>query len=69
MMKPVRAVLEAFHKSLLAQILEDIDPLEDLFTLIDAAIGEDPPLLIREGGIIKDGFDATIDSLRKPRNE
>ncbi len=69
MMKPVRAVLEAFHKSLLAQILEDIDPLEDLFTLIDAAIGEDPPLLIREGGIIKDGFDATIDSLRKAKTE
>ena len=68
-MKPVRAVLEAFHKSLLAQILEDIDPLEDLFTLIDAAIGEDPPLLIREGGIIKDGFDATIDSLRKAKTE
>ncbi len=69
MMKPVRAVLEAFHKSLLAQILEDIDPLEDLFTLIDAAIEEDPPLLIREGGIIKDGFDATIDSLRKAKTE
>ena len=69
MMKPIRAVLEAFHKALLTQILEEIDPLEDLFTLIDAAIGEDPPLLVREGGIIKDGFDATIDSLRKAKTE
>ncbi|MEY8522682.1 DNA mismatch repair protein MutS [Lachnospiraceae bacterium 38-10] len=69
MMRPIRAVLEAFHRTLLTQILEEIDPLEDLFTLIDAAIGEDPPLLIREGGIIKDGFDATIDSLRKAKTE
>ncbi|RKJ45964.1 DNA mismatch repair protein MutS [bacterium 1XD8-76] len=69
MMRPIRAVLEAFHRTLLTQILEEIDPLEDLFTLIDVAIGEDPPLLIREGGIIKDGFDATIDSLRKAKTE
>lgn len=69
MMKPVKAVLSAFEKSLLSQIMEDIDPLEDLYGLIDAAIEEDPPLLIKEGGIIKDGFDETIDSLRKAKSE
>ena len=69
MMKPIKTVLEAFQKELLVEIREDIDPLEDLFSLINAAIEEDPPLLVREGGIIKDGFDETIDSLRKAKTE
>lgn len=69
MMKPIKTVLSAFGKTLLSQIREDIDPLEDLYGLIDAAIEEDPPILVREGGIIKDGFDETIDSLRKAKTE
>ncbi len=69
MMKPIKTVLEAFQGALLSQIREDIDPLEELFTLIGAAIEEDPPILVREGGIIKDGFDKTIDSLRKAKTE
>ena len=69
MMKPIKTVLSAFQKDLLLQIREDIDPLEDLHTLIGAAIEEDPPLLVREGGIIRDGFDETIDSLRRAKTE
>ena len=69
MMKPIKTVLDAFQGALLSQIREDIDPLEELFSLIDAAIEEDPPILVREGGIIKDGFDETIDSLRKAKTE
>ncbi len=69
MMKPIKTVLEAFQGALLSQIREDIDPLEELFTLIGAAIEEDPPILVREGGIIKDGFDKMIDSLRKAKTE
>ncbi len=69
MMKPIKTVLESFQKELLKEIREEIDPLEDLFSLIDAAIEEDPPILVREGGIIKDGFDETIDSLRKAKTE
>lgn len=69
MMKPIKTVLSAFGKGLLAEIREDIDPLEDIYGLIDAGINEDPPILVREGGIIKDGFDDTIDSLRKAKTE
>ena len=69
MMKPIKTVLSAFQKELLSQIREDIDPLEDLYRLIEAAIEEEPPLLVREGGIIKDGFDDTIDSLRRAKTE
>ena len=69
MMKPIRAVLSAFEKPLLAQIREEIDPLEDIYSLIDAGIIEDAPILVREGGIIKDGFDTTIDALRQAKTE
>ena len=69
MMKPIRKVLAAFQGALLSQVREDIDPLDDIFSLIDSAIKEDPPILVREGGIIKDGFDETIDSLRRAKTE
>lgn len=42
----------------------DLDLMEDLYTLIDKAIDEDAPLTIKEGGIIKKGFDAEIDELK-----
>lgn len=69
MMKPIKTVLAAFQGTILSQIEEDIDPLQDIFSLIEAAISEDAPILVREGGIIKDGFDETIDSLRKAKTE
>ena len=43
----------------------DLDPLTDIFDLIDKAIVEEPPLAIKESGIIKDGFDADIDHFRE----
>jgi len=69
MLKPIKTVLQDFNGDLLKAIQEEIDPLEDIYHLIDAAILEEPPILIREGGIIKDGFDDTIDSLRKAKTE
>ena len=43
----------------------DLDPLIDIYDLIDKAIVEEPPLAIKESGIIKDGFDADIDHFRE----
>lgn len=69
MMKPIKTVLGSFSGRLLSEVREDIDTLEDLYHLIDSAIEEEPPILVREGGIIRDGFDETIDSLRKAKTE
>ncbi|MBE5851718.1 MAG: DNA mismatch repair protein MutS [Lachnospiraceae bacterium] len=69
MLNPIRMVLEDFKGELLQEIYEEIDPLEDIYHLIESSIQEEPPILIREGGIIKDGFDDTIDSLRKAKTE
>ena len=47
------------------KITGDLDPLTDIYELIDKAIVEEPPLTIKESGIIKDGFDADIDHFRE----
>ena len=46
-----------------------MENLDDIYTLIDAAIEEEPPLLVREGGIIKDGFNEDIDMLRNAKRD
>ncbi len=48
----------------LAFIEESLDELTDIFTLIDNAIDEQPPITLRDGGIIKDGYSEDIDRLR-----
>ncbi|MBO5623536.1 MAG: DNA mismatch repair protein MutS, partial [Butyrivibrio sp.] len=47
------------------KIKEKLDPLKDIYDLIDQSIVEEPPLTIKESGIIKDGFDKDIDHFRE----
>ncbi len=55
----------ADSRSLLLQVLsENIFPLPELVDLIDRAIVDDPPSLLSEGGVIRDGFDKELDDLR-----
>ena len=69
MLPPIKTVLSAFEKEELAEIREQIDGLEDIYQLIDEAIIDEPPLSIREGGMIKDQFDETIDRLRSAKHD
>lgn len=64
MLPAIKTVLKGFEKEELCGIEKDMDGLEDICRLIMDAIEEDPPVTIREGGMIKDGFDETIDMLR-----
>ncbi len=64
MLPAIKTVLKGFEKEELGSIEKDIDGLEDIYQLILNSIEEDPPVTIREGGMIKDGFDETIDMLR-----
>ena len=50
--------------AMLCGIEQNIDTLEDIRTVIDAAIVDEPPFSVREGGMIKDGFHPELDSLR-----
>ena len=61
---PIRERLQHAQGALLSEIYRNIDPLEDLFALIDAAIVDDPPFTVREGGMIRDGYNTELDELR-----
>ena len=69
MLPYIRQVMKCFQKEILTEVREEIDGLEDIHSLLAAAIEEDPPLSIREGGIIKDGFDQDIDRLRSAKRD
>ena len=69
MLPYIKSLLQDFSSPLLGQIEEELDPLEDLYKLIDDAIIEEPPLAIKEGGIIKDGFHEDIDKYRQAKTE
>ena len=59
----IKSVLSDSSSALLKSIYENIDLLEDVYSLIDSAIVEEPPFSIREGGIIRRGFNSEIDEL------
>lgn len=69
MLPHIKTVLKDFDAKLLQEIDAQIDGLEDLYGLIKKAICEEPPILIREGGIIKEGFNEDIDHLRKAKTD
>ncbi len=65
----IKVLLADYKKGLLADIYEELDTLEDMRDLLEAAINDDPPIAIKEGGIIRDGYDETVDTLRKAKTE
>lgn len=69
MLPHIRTLLEEFSSPLLSEIREDLDPLTDLQSLIQEAIEEDPPISIRDGNIIKDGYHEDVDRFRKAKTE
>jgi len=69
MIPHIKSVLRAFSKAELTGILDDLDDLSDIHGLIERSINDDPPIMIREGGFIKDGYDENVDNFRKAKTE
>jgi len=69
MLPAIKAVLSGFAGQELKEIEKDIDGLQDIFQLIQASIEDDPPVTIREGGMIREGFDETADMLRNAKRD
>jgi DNA mismatch repair protein MutS len=61
--------LSSLESDLLRQLDQAIDPLDDLVELIEQAIQDEPPFVLREGGLIKDGFHPELDELRSITRE
>ena len=65
----VKQVLSQCNSKKLKEIYENLDELKDVFELIDNSIIEDPPMTIKDGGIIKIGYDEEIDKLKTATTE
>jgi DNA mismatch repair protein MutS len=61
----IKKQISVFSSPLLKNILENLDTLEDVCSLIDNNISEKPPFSLREGEIIKTGANADVDELRE----
>ena len=60
----IKKLIENSKSNMLQSLYQDLDELEDIYTLIENAIIEDPPISVTEGGIIKLGYDPEIDELK-----
>ena len=69
MLPYIKSLISSFDSELMRGIHDKLDPLEDLYKLIESAVVDDPPITIREGGIIKDGYNAQADELRKAKTD
>ncbi len=69
MLPYIKNLLGEFSGSLLKELYDDLDELSDLFDLIGRSIVEEPPITVREGNIIKDGYNEEVDKYRKAKTE
>ncbi|MFZ5816805.1 MAG: DNA mismatch repair protein MutS [Bacillota bacterium] len=65
----IRVALEEAAAERLIQLRDSLDMLDDIRDLIEQAIADEPAVAITEGNIIKDGYDAEVDRLRKAARE
>ncbi|MCQ2421321.1 MAG: DNA mismatch repair protein MutS, partial [Clostridia bacterium] len=61
----IKERLSGMQSTLLSAICEELDTLDDLRTRINSAIVDEPPFLVREGGMIRDGYNEELDRLRE----
>jgi DNA mismatch repair protein MutS len=64
----IKTLISDVESESLKGIYDKLDTLEDISSLLEAAITDDPPLTVREGGIIRDGFNADVDYYRSIKN-
>ena len=69
MIPPIRYILKSFESEALKLTYAQMDELQDIYKLIDEAINDDPPIALKDGGIIKDGFNEAIDKYRRAKTE
>ena len=69
MIPPVKQLLSPAKSAELKEIDERMDCLEDIYDLIEKSIQDEPPIMIREGGMIKEGYNEDVDKFRLSRTE
>lgn len=60
----LKKIMSNTESTLLKELYNELDILEDIYNIIDVAIVEEPPISVKEGGIIKKGYNEEIDNLK-----
>ena len=60
----IKKILSNVNSNLLKELYNELDVLEDIYELIDETIVDEPPISVKEGGLIKLGFNEDIDKLK-----
>lgn len=69
MLPHIKILLDEFQGCLLKGVQEEMDVLEDICELIEQSIAEEPPISVRDGGILKEGYHEEVDKLRHAKTE
>ena len=69
MIPHIKTLMQDFRSPLLRSLYEELDELSDLQSMVARAIREDPPVSIRDGDIIRDGYHEDVDRYRKAKTE
>ena len=69
MLPYIKKLIGTMESDLFAECFANLDDLADIYSLISSAIVEEPPITIREAGIIKEGFSKEADELRRAKTE
>lgn len=69
MLPYIKMLLKDLPAKSFGNLYDELDPLKDLYELIEQSIADEPALTLREGGIIKQGYNETVDNLRNAKTE
>ena len=69
MLPHIKYILSEMKSPLLKELYDSLDPLKELCDLIEQSINDDPPIAMKEGGIIKEGYNEEVDKLRRAKSE
>ena len=69
MLPSIRTLLDDIDGDMAAEIRDEFDCLTDIYQLVESSIMEEPPISVRDGDIIKDGYNEEVDKLRKAKTE
>lgn len=65
----IKRVAAEFDCEYFDEIKNNMDTLDDIYNLLDSAISDDPPFSVREGDLIKEGYNDEVDQLRAAKTE
>ena len=69
MLPSIRTLLDDMDGDMASEIRDEFDCLTDIYQLVESSIMEEPPISVRDGDIIKDGYNEEVDKLRKAKTE